>query len=384
MYNESYIHEHKQRQMEPFWWVTAFLFSTLGLLLGLTFIIGGPVLFAVYMKTWLLLFILLIPLGIWICIALTRVLKRMVWRNRHLSSYRLGRNQITYHTWNEDNKTDSEGTISFNHIQYVVASIYLIKDNHAYTKSRIAEQVPRMALAPVLYIVYEKNGQQQILTVPFYMDTAINTWLQGLKENQIPLLFSSLNLYDMEDEERFQSIVKGEKQLPFTFEGDWLKQAASLNKEWFSQMEDTTLPEEDNSDEEYQEMMRKEQETKKVHFRAWLRAATRVYPLLIIGSYISIYLGESHIISDDGVLPGLILLIISAYLYFHFQRGHLRKSLMPRFWVESFIICLIHSMFAEKYGTIAEEITTGILGASIIIIVIVWIPYLFVARLRKA
>ncbi|MFD2627286.1 hypothetical protein [Oceanobacillus kapialis] len=382
MYQDTSIHEHKMKQMEPFWWAMSFLFCTIGLLLGVAFIIGAPVLFAVYQKMWILLFLLLMPLGIWMFVAILRTLKKMVWRNRHLSSFVLENNRITYHTWDESTKTDSQGTVNFNQVQYVVASLYLIRDNHAYTKSKMAEQVPRMVIAPVLYIVYEKNGKQQILIVPFYMDTAVNTWLQALRNNQIPFFFTSQNLYEMEEEERFNTIVNQEKMMSFTFEGDWFTQSDSLNKEWLLQIEGTVSPEEYDSEEDYEEKMRKEQETKKIHFRVWLRSAARVYPILILGSYLLIYLGEIGSISQDGVLPGLGLLVITAYLYFHFQRDHLRKSLMTRFWIESFIICLINSLVAEKYGTMAEEITTGILGASMIFIALVWIPYLFVARLK--
>lgn len=383
MDNSNMIDEHTERQIDPIRWVFLFTTYTLAIILSFAFIIGPPILLIIYKKAWILLLFLLIFLGFWMIRGIFRTLRKMVWKNRHLSTYILERKKVYFEMWEEGEQLPREDNIRFTSIDHVVLSKYVTKNSHPYTKSKAKQQVDQTSVELILYIVYEKNGNNTLLTIPFHKN-GINTWLQTFQDDHIPLYIDDLIMAEASDSEKLARFSATEELTPYTFKGHLFPQTLSISnpeqlpKEVIQKTDPTAH---DDSVESVLEPIEQPQPKGKLSAKKWSIAALKAYSILIIGIYIFILLAEQRIIADDTILS-LFLFFIVSFLYFLFLGPYLRWYHMIRFIIENFIICLIIAMTLADKSSPAEEITSLFLGLSILFIAVVWIPYL-IAKKRK-
>src|SRR5699024_3922848 len=112
----------------------------------------------------------------------------------------------------------------------------------------------------------------------------------------------------------------------------------------------------------------------------WLKNTLIVYLSLFFLIGATILLAENNHISDEGLFPGLIILFAISSLYFLLKGpSRLRWYHMIFFCINSFIFILVTSLILESRSDIAEEITTNILGSSMLFVALVWIPFLMVS-----
>ncbi|PAV30575.1 hypothetical protein CIL05_05595 [Virgibacillus profundi] len=372
------IDEHKTRKEEPYWWITYFSILTVGLLIGISFIFGPFILLITFKSFWLLIPFLLVPLGFVIVKGIFKTFKKLIWKNNNLSEFTLKEDSISFEQWKKENpyKKQSE-EFSVSSIDYVVFSYYTVRQTKNTRFNTITET------APMLYIIYT-DTKKKLLSIPFYIkDSGINTWLSYFQEKGTPLKFTSIGLYNkyedvLTDESRLDFLESGKTNLiAFTFENDWREQSTKLSREW----EKTINEKHEIENEEINNQKPKTKE--RIPFKQWLVIALIVYGLMAIGIYTSVNLAEQGIIDEGGPLPGFTLLIILGFLYFYLFKYYLRWYHMIRFCVESFIICLIYAIVVEDRGKIAEEMGTSILGTAMLLIALIWIPYLIVKFIRK-
>ena len=223
MNQSNLIHEQKEKQPTPFWWMTTFIFYIPGFLVS-AFLILGPFYALLQLQNFrsLLLFIV-VPLGWWLLRKQLRNLGERLWYSRHQSKYRLENNQVSFVEWNNQTHVAKKDTVPFTSISYVVSSYYVLEDNHFHPKSKMGDFIPPDCLAYVLYIVYSKNGEHQMASVPFYphKEESVGKWLHIFQTNNIPLFYTETLLYLDGEKERLDFFENEEDEvIPYTFEED--------------------------------------------------------------------------------------------------------------------------------------------------------------------
>src|SRR5699024_3265656 len=111
----------------------------------------------------------------------------------------------------------------FTSISYVVSSYYVLEDNNFHPKSKMGDFIPPDCLAYVLYIVYSKNVEHQMASVPFYphKEESVGNCLHIFQTNNIPLFYTETLLYLDGEKERLDFFENEEDEvIPYTFEED--------------------------------------------------------------------------------------------------------------------------------------------------------------------
>lgn len=376
------LDEHEQRKEDTFWWVFYTITLSVGMLIGISFVIAPIVLFIIFKSVWLLLPFLLVPLGILMVRGIYKVSKKLIWKNNHLSSYTLKQDVIEFEDWLDQTDEPEIGSIRLTSIDYVVFSGYIVREMMRYRQGLGPKSSKITETAPIIYVVYKANsGRKKVLTIPFHLkNDGLHTWLGYFQDHEVPLKFAGYVLYRndikvMNDEERLGYFENDNKLLSFKFEGDWSKQMHHLLAAWDRTFDDVKVV--DDSDQT--EAMKADDQ--KISAKGWVIVALRTYPIFIIGFFMLILLDNKGIITDEGFWSGYVLMALTAALYFHFLQPYLNFTHMIRFSIENVVICLLLSIIFEQ--TVAEDVSVTISGASFFFPAIVWIPFLIVVSLKR-
>lgn len=377
MDNINVIDEQQDRQMEPYMWAINFTVYMFVTLVCFSFIIGPPVLLIIFKNAWLLLLFLLIFPAFWMIKIILRTLQKLAWNNRHLSTYTLERDKILFEVWEENERLPSDGTITLTSIDHVVLANRIVKN------SSLTKNVKQTTIEPVLHLIYTKNGNKTLLSIPFHRDSRIDTWLQTFENNKITLYRDEASIEGKTDSDKLTRYRSTEQLQHYSFKNNGNPRQLSLlkyRKQQSKEPEQETAPNSSDAAVETElEANEKPQPKRKLTAKKWAFAALKAYSLLIVGIYIFVLLAEQGIISGDSLLTVLLFFIVS-YLYFIFLKLYLRWYHMIRFIIGNFIICLIFAMIFDDRNSPAGEITSLFLGLSMFFLAVVWIPYLIAKK----
>lgn len=242
---DNVVHEHKQRKEEVFWWITYSTILSVGFLIGIVFLIGPIILLFIYKSAWLLLLLLFLPLGYIMVKGIYKTAKKLIWKNNHLSSYTLKKNEIIFEGWKVNHPFDPiSGSIPIPSIDCVVFSSYIVRETMQSNRSFSSGNNKITETAPILYVIYRgKSNQKYILTIPFYTkNPGIDNWLSFLEENDIPLKYTNYVLHRndveiMDDQGRLRFLEDDDEFISFHFRGNWLEQLTRLISQWNTEFE---------------------------------------------------------------------------------------------------------------------------------------------------
>lgn len=372
------IDQQQEKPLEPGAWLKLFYFFVVLILIAVCLIIGPPVLLAIYRKLWLLLLLLLIIPGIKMLRVAIGSIREMAWLNHHLSSYTLGYEGVAYKIWDTMGGTKREGNISYPAMKQAVLTGYVLKDDQLHPIDR---EYPN----PALIIVYEDGFEEASVTIPLEETTAVKTWAETLRTKRIPLYLSTL-LVETEDKNQQPRFQRTEVHNPYPMEKPIVVSELIIETELLKNTEPPDSKTDDaaepGSPDVKTDVADTSDQKQKLPFKAWSSAALKSYAFLIIGSYVLVILTEKEIIADDSFLA-LLLIFITSCLYFVSLKPYLRWYHMIRFLIEDFIIALVIALIFQHRGGAAEEITSMILGASMLFAAIAWIPFLIVKAKRS-
>lgn len=195
------VHAHTLAPPDLFWRTFGVVALFVGVLLGVAFAVGPLVLLAVYRNLWLLLLLPLVAGGAWMAIKISRHWGHLRWHYAHLPRATLFDDRIEAVEWRTPfmkgvklgaNETSRERTIPLDAVTSVVASFAIVRRT---TTPRRA--IPVIETAPVLYIRYDDDGGQDLLSVPFssHKDEGVDRWLSYFAGAGIPLHYTRRILF---------------------------------------------------------------------------------------------------------------------------------------------------------------------------------------------
>ncbi|CAM3415660.1 hypothetical protein [Marinicrinis lubricantis] len=367
------IHVQQQRRMEPFYWILTFEVFTLVLLFGISLIVGPVWLYVVFKSSWLLLLLLLIPIGIWVVKLSLQQLKRRIWHNRHLNAYRLEADRIDIQEWTPYEPQPVFGRIDLHKVNKVICGKYAAQNHYAYKSSGWHERQARIHLLPVLYIIYsEYLGEPKIVPIHFYEDDGINRWLAAFSGKGVPLSFSSTLLGDHPDPEQLRSLMIDESLIDFEFSGNIYRQMDELieasTDKLYALQEQTVM--EAGSAETGPLVIR----PKKSGFGSWLAASLPAIALQVGGLFGLVLLAEHDVIDHDNFGLCFALLGMTEFVYLWMQK---RRHPLHMLWfmLMIFVVMTFTGTALAERGLIADEMTTTAIGTVILYVVLVWLPY---------
>ncbi|MVP01641.1 hypothetical protein [Paenibacillus lutrae] len=215
--NYKLLQERSDRKMNPFFWILTFECMVILLLAG-TAVAAGPVYWAFTSRTVLsFLSLLLILPGLWLVRFSFRTLKSAVWKNNHLSEYKLYENEIRFAYYEE--KTRREGSISMKEINRVYVGYYMAPSHYAYEPNvRRKKQLPTFHLLPMLFIRYREAAQTRVLQIPFHDLIEMKRWLKYFGKLKMPVWATDLLLAERTEEEQLLAFDQEEDARPFSVE----------------------------------------------------------------------------------------------------------------------------------------------------------------------
>lgn len=216
------LHEQRNRRMAPFWWIAMFEMLTFCLLLALALIFGPVILLYYYQNIWTYLSLLLIPAGILLSRASFKTLRTQVWRNRNLSTYSLFSDGVEAVVHDETTRQTQTYAFRLEDIDRVYFSQHLIRDAHAFKKAGWFEQVNMYALLPVLHIRYRDIGGMRLLSVPFWDSAAGDVWLNEMRQRSIPIWATLLMITGRPEAEKLELLADDTSadHFPFRYESN--------------------------------------------------------------------------------------------------------------------------------------------------------------------
>ncbi|WP_163528828.1 hypothetical protein [Halobacillus ihumii] len=237
MNHSSIVHEQREKRPNIFWWINIIVDYILGFILAALLIIG-PFILLIQLKNFsAALLLVTVPIGLWILKWFLNKLGKRVWHGRHRSYFKLERNKLTYEESNIETRSLKKDTVSFESIQYIVSSLFILEDNHVFAASETGRISP-LNIGSILYIVYLKDGHYQMTKVPFYPDErSINIWLETFQERSIPLYYTDLLLYNDSEKERLALFEDDDILVPYMYEQSWEEEIYSLKSKWEDRFE---------------------------------------------------------------------------------------------------------------------------------------------------
>ena len=237
------IHKYTEKKVELFWWIFYLVVLTVGFIVGLLLIVSPIFLFIQFVSPWLFVLLVFIPLGVWIDIKLVKYTKRMFWKNQHLSSYTLLENKIETKEWDKVYQHEpSERVVPLEKLIKIIVASYIVRETIRpgphYRKTT--------ETAPILYFVYQENGEHKLLSIPFpsHTDQGWSIWLDFLNKH-FPLQYTARIVYrkDMiilDDYKRLDYFLHTTEFVPFPYTGNWLKDEALLFTSWKENIDSST------------------------------------------------------------------------------------------------------------------------------------------------
>ncbi|RNF39545.1 hypothetical protein [Planococcus salinus] len=221
MSNKRLIHTYIQPKTKSLWCI----FCLAALVAGCALVIAPAFLYIRYRSAWLLLLLVFIPLGFWINRHIIRMIRKLFWQNRHLSTYHLFAHMIETTEWTTAHSTEPvKRKIPLTSVITVVAAPYFIRQ--VFTSHKVSRALT--GTAPVLFILYTEKGKTRLLDIPFshHDDSALNVWLNHFQKQLVPIDFTACLLYRkdgklLNEEQRIAFIESTDELMPLSFSGDW-------------------------------------------------------------------------------------------------------------------------------------------------------------------
>jgi len=366
------IHTYTGPKYDRFWRIAFRIILLAGTLVGAALAAAPLYFYMKYQAAWLLVLFIFIPFGLWMIQKTLRHMKKLQWRHNHLSSYTLFEEHIEAAEWVETySKSPIERVIPLSAVSSVIASSYVIRQ----TLSQSGFGGTITETGPILYILYENNGRQEVLNIPFqnHGDTGMNIWLSHFKKQQIPLRYTARQLYQIgtqhfNDEQRLEYFKSTSELREFPFTGNWLSDEPQAWANWKEQDAKRLTAEEAHSPE-----LKKARQ--KHTFRTWIPTIWLVSMVMLLAAFALTKIGHLLPLPAGSPLPGLLIFTAGGFLFFFCLRNYLRWYYMLTFSLIVLILGASLGIMSYSLPGTEAELAFGISLASFFYPALVWIPY---------
>lgn len=351
-----------------------------------------------------LLWLGLIPVGLWILKQASQLLQSFMSKiNNRRSQFMINSDELTYTIVGDDGEQTSSGVIPLSSIQHVVTSIYRLKNSHLYTNF-FSDAKVRVSDFPILFIVFNDGATLRQIGITFYDETSIKKWLLFLQQYNIQLYYGFLDPHiSQSNTDAFsEDLLDTEVLAPFKIKeaSNWRWLAIKLRLEAHDSLSKAIAEESKNEESTQREtdvhlrqlaLKRGQQQAssaprlEKLTFNQWINTAIRTYLIICLGALVAIYLAQNDSIDYTGPSPGFIILFIASLVYFWSLRRQFRWFYMIFFCMESFVVFLLSTIFitGENTTPVIEEMISSLLASVIFFPLIIWLPYAIMSYVRK-
>lgn len=381
MEHNSIVHTYTKPPRETFWRIGYVIVLVAGAFVGAALALAPVYYFLKYQNAWIAISFLFIPLGIWIAYRTLRHLQKLIWEDSHLSSYNLYENKIEAEEWVEAySQAPVKREIPLNEVTSVTASFYILRKTMTMlgpTHQTITET------APILYIRYTKNGQENVLNLEFpnHGDDNINVWLSHFQQRNIPLLYTARLLYRVDtqsynDQQRLEYFKSSGEVVEFPFSGSWLKDEAAIRPSW-NENESTLRAEEEEKDPELKKACQKH------NFKFWIWTVWLAAMVIILSTFAYTKFGSFLPLSSGNIIPGLLIFTFGGFLFFFCLRSYLRWFYMFTYLALVLITGFWIGVLSDSLPAIEAELAISISMASLLYPLLVWIPYVTIKKMTN-
>ncbi|KRF05287.1 hypothetical protein ASH00_12930 [Arthrobacter sp. Soil782] len=378
------IHTNALTPPDLFWRIAGVIFLTVGVLIGVAFAVGPLVLLAVYRNPWLLLLLPLVPAGAWMAVKVFKHGQTLRWHYAHLSEFTLHEDRIEAVEWRTPfmkgvqiraDEAPRERTIPLNAVTSVVASFAIVRRT---TTPRHA--IPIIETAPVLYIRYDDDGRQELLSVPFssHKDEGVDRWLGYFAGAGIPLFYTPRTLFRhdtqiLTDADRLKHLNAAADLIPYTFAEGWLADEHELGTQWRA-LDTAIRHEEEARDPELKDKRARHSG------RTWISMAL-IFVWLMIAVFFQQLAAQWGYLEPFNPLVSFLCVLAFGFAFFHRLRSYLR---WPYMFIYSggVLLSAIAALIPSRPG-LELEVSESFFIAALIYLPLCWVPYVVVKAATK-
>lgn len=341
---------------------------------------------------------ILIAACLWMLKSVATYFRRFAQKHSYHYTYVLDNDTLTYTIVNDSDKETQSDVIPHASIRHVVASSYNLSHSHLSTNAVTSKKHSKTDF-PILYVVYTDGPTTKQVTIPFYKRPTVEYWLWRFQAYKVPLYYGLVDTptavmdaaeYNPESVQAafIDELLKTDNMAPIQMESgsNWDQISTDLRRDVYKEQLATQTTEANQHDDTLLKQYPKSiKPLKKLTFNKWYKTAIVTALMLLSAMMVTIYLAEKEIFDYTNLLPGFVILLITATVYFWLMRHYYKWFYMIFFCIESFCIFLMSTLSIAKENTtqLTEEITTNLLASSILFPFIIWVPYLLVSYLRK-
>lgn len=370
-----------------FWRATAAIVFGVGTLCGVTLALAPLLLFVVHRNAWLLLLLPVVPAGAWMAVKIFGHWRKLRWHYAHLSAFTLFRERIESVEWRSPfgrgvqlaiDEPARRRTIPLTAVTSVVASFAIVR------RTLTPRGMPVTETAPVLYIRYDDDGRQDLLSVPFssHKDESVDLWLSHFASAGIPLLYTSRvpfrhDTQVLDDAGRLEHLNAAGDLVPYTFSDGWLADEQELATRWVA-LDQQVRQAEEAKDPELKNRRARHPA------RTWFLTGL-IFVWLLTAVFFQQLAAESGYLEPFNPLVSLLCVLAFGFGFFYFLRSYLR---WPYIFIYSggVLIASVCALIASRPG-LEEEVWSGFFFAALVFQPLCWLPYLVVkagTRMRGA
>lgn len=371
------IHVQREQAAEPFWQV-AVVVGLFFLAVIIAVAIGGPLLLMVkFWNPWLLFLLVVVAFGVWLLVKSVAAVRNMAWRARHRSSFELREAGIATTEWNTPGaESPVRRTIPLAAVTRVVASYRIVRrmiliENGGGTLTETA---------PVLHVLFEEGGRQQITSIPFasHQDPAVDTWIAELRKRGVELGYTSRMLLWKEenylsDEARLEYFATTGEVIPFPAAGGWLENTIRLDSRWHQHIKQL------REEAEQRDPALREARLKPT-VPDWIMGAWLASMYAIGTSYLLLHLVNEGTLPTGSWLLGVGVVLPAAALFFLPLRHGLRWYHVLVCWLLLVVISFTGMVNSVDVMPAARQMALALFGLAAVSPALLWIPYLLVKR----
>lgn len=376
------VHAHRLAPPDLFWRTFGVIVLFVGVMLGVAFAVGPLVLLAVYRNLWLLLLLPVVAGGAWMAVKAFGHSRKLRWHYSHLPRATLFTDRIESEEWRTPfmkggaksavGEAPRRRTIPLDAVTSVVVSFAIVRRT---TTPRTA--TPIIETAPVLYIRYDDDGRQELLSVPFssHKDEGVDRWLSYFAGAGIPLHYTPRFLFRhdtqvLTDADRLKHLNAAADLIPYTFSEGWLADEQELGAQWIA-LDKAIRREEEAKDPELKDRRARHSG------RTWISMGL-IFVWLMATLFVQQLAAEWGYLDPGNPLVSFICVIAFGFAFFYFLRSYLR---WPYMFIYSggVLVSAIVVLIPSRPG-VELELSTSFLLAALAYQPLCWLPYLVVKK----
>lgn len=376
------LHESQESKVSPFYWILRFEVMSILMALGLVLMLGPGVLLLYAQNIWSFASLLLIPAG-WLLFRFAfRFLRNSIWRNRHLSSYRLYEDRIETTVYPDPDQTAAETRIPLQAADMLVVSALATRPAANSTASQ-GLAVSATAHHPVVWLRYrDDNGLPHLLQLPLSPRGGLDIWMDTL-QHRIPFFVTSVPLLLLPEPQRLEALEDGYRLHPFHYSGDLYGD--------FRRHMALVQPTETNGQAIQTSAAQPgaaaaEPKPPRPKIRFWARPALStlvLHGVMLAGLYVFIAMAAAGKLGTESLLPCLGLLIGGAAVYFAMARP-LALAHVFRYLVTTLPLWFVFTaaLPAAREGA-GYAFMDSVLGSLLLLPFLIWLPYGLIKLIRR-